>query len=100
MSELKLSATLVGDLQEVVQKHDPSATDPSVHAQYLCAVVGFLLGQQDMPSEQKTEVLDQLGAFMKHVAEDVDNQRRQQAAPPAAPPQQESFGIWKPKRSS
>lgn len=97
MSELQLSAQLVADLQQVIQTHDASATDPGVSAQYLCAVVGFLLGQQDMPAAQKADVLDQLGAFMKHVADDVDQQRQQQPAPPAAPPAQEAFGIWKPK---
>lgn len=96
MSELQLSAQLVGELQQVVQTHDASASDPGVAAQYLCAVVGFLLGQQDMPRPQKDEVLEQLGAFMKHVADDVDRQKHQQPPPPPAHVQQEAFGIWKP----
>jgi len=96
MSELQLSAKLVSDIQNLLQQHDPAATDPGVTSQYLCAVVGFLLGQQDMPAAEKTDVLEQLGAFMKHVADDVDTQRQQAAAPPAAP-QQPAFGIWKPK---
>ena len=97
MSELQLSTKLVADIQALLQEHDSSATDPGVTSQYLCAVVGFLLGQQDMASDQKAEVLEQLAAFMKHVADDVDSQK-QQAAPPPTPPQQESFGIWKPKK--
>jgi hypothetical protein len=96
MSELQLSAKLVEDLQAVLKAHDPASEDPGVTSQYLCAVVGFLLGQQDMPENQKTDVLEQLSAFMKHVAEDVSGQK-QQAAPPSPPPQQEAFGIWKPK---
>jgi len=48
-----------------------------------------------MPGTQKEEVLDQLGAFMKHVADDVDQQRQKPAAPPP-PPVQQAFGIWKP----
>jgi hypothetical protein len=95
MSELQLSTKLVSDIQALLQEHDASATDPGVTSQYLCAVVGFLLGQQEMPADQKAEVLDQLAAFMKHVADDVDTQK-QQPAPPS-PPQQDSFGIWKPK---
>lgn len=95
MSELQLSAKLVEDIQSVLEKHDPASKDPGVTSQYLCAVVGFMLGQQDMPAQQKTDVLEQLSAFMKHVADDVDNQR-QQAAKPPSPPQQEAFGIWKP----
>ena len=97
MSELQLSAKLVGDVQRLLVEHDDSAADPGVASQYLCAVVGFLLGQQDMEPAQKDDVLDQLGAFMKHVAEDVDRQRQQSAPPPPSPPAQEAFGIWKPK---
>jgi len=95
MSELQLSAKLVGDLQQLLVRHDEAAADPGVASQYLCAVVGFLLGQQDMEQGQKGDVLEQLAAFMKHVAEDVEKQRRQSAPPP--PPVQEAFGIWKPK---
>jgi hypothetical protein len=95
MSELKLSARLVSEIQTLLQEHDPASADPGVTSQYLCAVVGFLLGQQDMPAVQKDDVLDQLAAFMKHVAEDVDNQRNQSAAP-ASPSAHDAFGIWKP----
>lgn len=94
MSDLKLSASLVRDIQAMLVQHDQHAEDPGVASQYLCAVVGFLLGQQDMPAEQKNEVLGQLAAFMQHVADDVSQQRRQ---PPPPPPPQEAFGIWKPK---
>lgn len=100
MSELQLSAKLVTELQQVVQTHDASAADPNTCAQYLCAVVGFLLGQQDMPSARRAETLDQLAAFTKHVSDDVDQQRQALAKPPAAPPAQEAFGIWKPKGRS
>ena len=98
MSELQLSAKLGSDIQNLLQEHDPAATDPGVTSQYLCAVVGFLLGQQDMPEAQKDEVMEQLAAFMKHVAADVGKQKQQAAAPSSPqPPQQEAFGIWKPK---
>jgi len=96
MSELQLSGKLIGDLQALLKEHDPSAEDPGVCSQYLCAVVGYLLGQQDMPQQQKSQVLDELSAFMKHVVDDVSQQQQQQAKPPAPPPQ-DAFGIWKPK---
>lgn len=97
MSELQLSAKLVGDIQALIQSHDPAASDPGITSQYLCAVVGFLLGQQDMPAANMNDVLEELGAFMKHVAEDVGKQQQQPAAPPP-PPSAEAFGIWKPKK--
>jgi len=96
MSELQLSAKLVGDIQQLLQEHDPASADPGVTSQYLCAVVGFLLGQQDMPAAEKDEVMEQLGAFIKHVADDVGSQKQQAAAPPPNV-QQSAFGIWKPK---
>jgi len=97
MSELKLSHELVNELRSVVNKHDDKAQDPGVASQYLCAVVGFLLGQQDMPEERKKSLVEELSAFMQHVVDDVG--RQQKAPPPAAapPPPQEAFGIWKPK---
>jgi len=95
MSELQLSAKLVQDIQDVISKHDERATDPGVSSQYLAATIGFLLGQQAIPEQQKTEIIDNLSAFIKHVADDVAKQSQQQAPPP--PPPQEAFGIWKPK---
>ena len=95
MSELQLSSKLINEIQAVLEQHDAGAKDPGVCSQYLCAVVGYLLGQQDMPAAQKTEVIDELSAFMKHVADDV-SQQQSKPAPPARPPV-DAFGIWKPK---
>lgn len=100
MSELKLSTELVDNLRQVLVDHDSTAQDPGLASQYLCAVVGFLLGQQDMPAAQKSQLQEQLSAFMLHVMQDVDSQR-QQAAPAATSPGSaaEAFGIWKPGMS-
>ncbi len=96
MSELQLSAKLVQDIQAVLTQHDQSASDPGVTSQYLAATIGFLLGQQEIPAQQKSEIIDNLGAFIQHVADDVAKQSAQ-AKPPPPPPPQEAFGIWKPK---
>lgn len=98
MSQLKLSTQLVDQLQQTLVQHDEAASDPGVASQYLAAVVGFLLGQQEMPKERKSDIIKELSAFMQHVADDVDRQR-QQAAPAPPPQQQEAFGIWKPPAS-
>lgn len=97
MSELQLSAKLVKEIQTLITQHDESAKDPGVTSQYLCAVVGFLLGQQEMPADQKEEIIDNLGAFIKHVADDVGKQSQATASAPPPPPPQDAFGIWKPK---
>lgn len=97
MSELKLSHELVNELTAIVKKHDDRADDPGVTSQYLCAVVGFLLGQQDMPTERKKGLVDELSAFMQHVVDDVNRQNQPAASAPPPPPPQDAFGVWKPK---
>ncbi|MDH5356497.1 MAG: hypothetical protein OEY09_18790 [Gammaproteobacteria bacterium] len=89
MSQLKLSTQLVSQMHQFLIQHDASAQDPGVASQYLCAVVGCLLGEQDVPESQKEEILENLFAFTRHVADDIAQQMY------AAPPQAE-VGIWKP----
>jgi len=86
MSQLKLSTGLVQQLLDVLENHDEAS-------QYLCAIVGFLVGQHDMPANQRDETIAELAEFIRHVANDVQSQQKQ----PPAPPPQEAFGIWKPK---
>jgi hypothetical protein len=89
MSQLKLSTQLVSQMHQFLIQHDENAQDPGVASQYLCAVVGCLLGQQEMPAAQKEEILEQLLAFTRHVAQDIAQQMQ-------APPPQAEVGIWKP----
>ena len=89
MSQLKLSTQLVEQMHQFLIQHDENAQDPGVASQYMCAVVGFLLGQQNMPEAQKEEILEQLFAFTRHVAQDIARQVH-------APPPQAEVGIWKP----
>jgi hypothetical protein len=89
MSQLKLSTQLVDQMQQFLIQHDESAQDPGVAAQYMCALVGCLLGQQDMPESQREEILEQLLGFTRHVAQDIARQMH-------APPPQAEVGIWKP----
>ena len=89
MSQLKLSPQLVSQMHQFLIQHDESAQDPGVASQYLCAVVGCLLGEQDMPESQKEEILEQLFAFTRHVTQDIVQQMH-------APPPEAALGIWKP----
>jgi uncharacterized tellurite resistance protein B-like protein len=89
MSQLKLSTQLVRQMHEYLIQHDENAQDPGVASQYMCAVIGFMLGEQDMPETQKEEILEQLFAFTRHVAQDIAQQMQ-------APPPQAEVGIWKP----
>ena len=89
MSQLKLSTQLVDQVHQFLIQHDEAAQDPGVASQYMCAVVGCLLGQQDMPDSQQEEILEQLFAFTRHVTQDIAQQMR-------APAPQAEVGIWKP----
>ena len=89
MSQLKLSMQLVSQIHQFLIQHDDNARDPGVASQYMCAVVGCLLGERNMPEAQKEEILEQLFAFTRHVARDIEEQMR-------APPPQAEVGIWKP----
>ena len=89
MSQLKLSTQLVRQMHQFLIQHDDNAQDPGVASQYMCAVVGCLLGEQDMPESQKEEILEQLFAFTRHVAQDIAQQMQ-------APPPEAAVGIWKP----
>jgi hypothetical protein len=90
MSQLKLSPQLVSQMHQFLIQHDENAQDPGVASQYMCAVVGCLLGEQDMPESQKEEILEQLFAFTRHVTQDIAQQMH-------TPPPQAEVGIWKPR---
>ncbi len=87
MSQLNLSTQLVEQMHEFLIQHDENAQDPGVASQYMCAVVGCLLGKQTMPESEKEDVIEQLFEFTRHVAKDI----AQQVNPPQA-----EVGIWKP----
>lgn len=99
MAQLQLSTRLISDVCNVIEQADPAAADPGIASQYLTGIVGFLLGQQDMPTERKQEIADELNAFCMHVVQDVERQRVQQAPAPAAPTGADAFGVWKPGMS-
>ncbi len=58
MSQLNLSTQLVDQMHEFLIQHDENAQDPGVASQYMCAVVGCLLGKQEMPESQKEEIIE------------------------------------------
>ena len=91
MSQLQLSGKLIKEVRDVISGHDPAASDSGVASQYLSAVIGFLLGQEDMPDQQKQEILEELMAFASHVASDVQRQKSSQT--------QQASGVWKPGTS-
>jgi len=100
--ELQLSVELVRDLQERIKQDDARAADAGVTAQYLAAVMGFLLGQINAETDKKKEFLQQLHEFAAGVVDDVEAQQEMQSAQPgggngqAVPGPEETSGIWTP----
>jgi len=91
MDQLKLSRELIEKIEHVLVEEDERARNPLLAGQYLAAIIGFIVGNHNIPTGEKNEIMNELNAFSKYVYEDVTKQRQQ-----AAPPQGEAFGIWKP----
>lgn len=104
--ELQLSVDMVRDIQERLKQDDERAADSGVAAQYLAAVIGFMLGQINAETDKKKEFLAQLQEFAAGVVDDVESQQEMQQAQPGggagaqsgaqAGGGTEESGIWKP----
>lgn len=86
MASIKLSEDLLNRLLATLAEHDENAKEPQFAAQYLAAVMGLLIAEQDFTQDQKEQLLEELQGLAKYVIQ----QRSQQ------PPAQEAFGIWRP----
>ena len=91
--ELQLSRQLIESVQQAVMQHDERAKDPFIGSQYLAAVIGFLVGNTQMASHDKSQIIDELCGFMRHVYQDIASQQATPVAPPGS-----AFGIWKPEQ--
>lgn len=91
MDQLKLSRELIEKIEKVLVEEDERAKNPLLAGQYLAAIIGFIVGNHDLPSGEKNEIMNELNAFAKYVYDDITKQRQQTMQPVV-----ESFGIWKP----
>lgn len=91
MDQLKLSKELIEKIEKVLVEEDERARNPLLAGQYLAAIIGFIVGNHDLPSGEKNEIMNELNAFSKYVYDDITKQRQQTAQPKG-----EAFGIWKP----
>ncbi len=94
MDQLKLSQQLVDKIQQTLIDEDDRAKNPLLAGQYLSAIIGFMVGNHDLPAGEKNEIMNELNAFSKYVYEDITRQRQVEMQPKG-----ESFGIWKPDDS-
>lgn len=84
---IHLSSELIQDIKNVVSKHDPQAANDLYLMQYLVAVTGYVLADQDHPAMDKKALIADLGHFMGQVHDQVEKDRK---------PAEDAFGIWKP----
>lgn len=89
--ELVLSDELIADVRAAMAKHDSRASEGIVGVQYAAAVMGFMLGEMQVPEDKKQELFDYLGSFAVDVMRQVEERNE-----PAPEPTEEAFGVWKP----
>lgn len=94
MSELNLSHQLIEDVQAVFTANDPDASDSVTYAQYLAAILGYIVSDITAPEDKLRGLLGQLNDFSAHVFDEEMKKKQPQAF---TPPGQEAFGIWRPK---
>ena len=92
MDQLRLSKELIDKIQQVLVEEDERTKNPLLAGQYLSAIIGFIVGNHDLPPGEKNEIMNELNAFSKYVYEDITRQRQV-----AIQPKGEAFGIWKPE---
>ncbi|MBE9567470.1 MAG: hypothetical protein IMF14_02160 [Proteobacteria bacterium] len=84
---IQLSSEMIADIKSVISKHDPQAENDLYFMQYLSAITGYVLAQQDQPGLDKKSMLDDLNHFTSQVLNQVEQDMK---------PAEDAFGIWKP----
>lgn len=84
---IHLSSELINDIRAVVSRHDPQAENDLYLMQYLVAITGYVLADQDQPGLDKKGLIADLSHFMGQVHDQVESDRK---------PPEDAFGIWKP----
>ena len=87
---IQLSSEMISDIKAVVMKNDSAAENDLYFMQYLSAVTGYVLAQQDEPGLDKKGLLGDLSHFMGQVLDQVEQDMK---------PAEDAFGIWKPGES-
>lgn len=92
MSSIQLSDALLGDIQAVLEKHDPANKDSGIGVQYLAAILGYIVANFPTPSAQKTDIMNQLFQFASHVMAENDVSKATESTA------NEAYGVWKPNK--
>lgn len=84
---IQLSSEMISDIKAVVMKNDPAADNDLYFMQYLSAITGYVLAQQEQPDLDKKGLLGDLSHFMGQVLDQVEQDMK---------PPEDAFGVWKP----
>ena len=60
MDQLKLSRELIEKIEKVLVEEDDRARNPLIAGQYLSAITGFIVGNHDLPTGEKNEIMSEL----------------------------------------
>ena len=110
MSEgIRLSHELIDGVMGAIVAHDPQVEqNGTIGLQYLAAIMGVLAADYPGGDSDKTELLDHLSAFTRHVYDDQlrsRQQQQQQQQPETAAgrcetdPNNPAAGVWRANKS-
>ncbi len=84
---IQLSSEMISEIKAAVVKNYPAADNDLYFMQYLSAITGYVLAQQDEPGLDKKSLLADLSHFMGQVLDQVEQDMK---------PPEDAFGVWKP----
>ena len=96
MATIQITDKLMSDIMDVIVNHDKEAIDAGIGAQYMSALIGYMVARYPSTNTQKKEIMSHLAQFSEHVM--LDNIAPDEPAdkPDAEPTSDEALGIWKP----
>lgn len=92
MATIQITDKLMSDIMDVIVNHDKEAIDAGIGAQYMSALVGYMVARYPSTNIQKKEIMSHLAQFSEHVM--LDNMAPDEPTAESTP--DEALGIWKP----
>lgn len=92
MATIQITDKLMNDIMDVIVSHDKEAIDAGIGAQYMSALIGYMVARYPSTNTQKKEIMSHLAQFSEHVM--LDNIGPDEPVVEAA--DNEAFGVWKP----
>jgi len=97
MATIQITDKLMSDIMDVIVNHDKDAIDAGIGAQYMSALIGYMVARYPSTNTQKKEIMSHLAQFSEHVMLDNMAANESTDTPDAEPENNEAFGVWKPE---